>query len=78
MKKLLALIGFALWLMLPAAAFAAPEPAPTPGIGRISWAVSCAGNMPQALAVILLLIAALLLITVIRYNKLRKKGGKKK
>lgn len=76
MKKLVFIMISALCLMLPALAYAAENAAPEPGIGRIAWAMECAGKMPPALAVCLVLIAALILITVRRYYIIRKKGGK--
>ena len=78
MKKLTSAIAFALCLMLPALAYAVPTPAPVPepGIGRISWAMSCVGEMPPALSVCLVLIAAFILVTIGRYHITRKKGGK--
>lgn len=76
MKKLAFIIASALCFMLPAPAYAEPAPAPEPGTGRIAWAAGCAGNMPPALAVCLILIAVLILVTVIRYRKTGEKGGK--
>jgi hypothetical protein len=55
----------ALLLTLPAISAYAEEDIPSEGIGRISWAMRCAGAMPKGMIIGLIAIAAMIVITIL-------------